>query len=109
MGQTNYKPSYQGLGEMRSQIKVPPSKLQFHWPLQSSIRSHSSVRPCQPTPDSKQVSIGKTKHVNPRLELIAVHMASNLAENIKSVLTNYNIRDIYGWTNGKVVLHWLRR
>ena len=29
-------------------------------------------------------------------------MASNLAENIKSVLTNYNIRDIYGWTNGKL-------
>ena len=38
----------------------------------------------------------------PRLELIVV--ASNLAENIKSVLTNYNIRDIHGWTDITVVL-----
>ena len=26
-------------------------------------------------------------------------MVSNLAENIKSVLTNFNIRDIHGWTD----------
>ena len=44
----------------------------------------------------------------PRFELIAVHMASNLAENIKSTLTNYNIRDIHGWTDSTVVLHWLK-
>ena len=35
-------------------------------------------------------------------------MASNLAENIKSALTNYNIRDMHGWTDSTVVLHWLK-
>ena len=35
-------------------------------------------------------------------------MASNLAENIKSALTNYKIRDIHGWTDSTVVLHWLK-
>ena len=44
----------------------------------------------------------------PTLELLAVHMASNLAENIKSALSNYNIRDIHGWTDSIVVLHWLK-
>ena len=44
----------------------------------------------------------------PRLELKAVHMASNLAENIKSALTNYNIRDIRHWTDSTVVLHWVK-
>ena len=42
----------------------------------------------------------------PRFELIAVHMASNLAENIK--LTNYNIRNIHGWNDSTVALHWLK-
>ena len=37
-----------------------------------------------------------------------MHIASNLAQNIKSVLTNYNIRDIHGWTDSTVVLHWLK-
>ena len=35
-------------------------------------------------------------------------MASNLAQNINSVLTNYNIRGIHGWTDSTVVLHWLK-
>ena len=44
----------------------------------------------------------------PRLEMIAVHMAYNLPASIKSALTNYNIRDIHGWTDSTFVLHWLK-
>ena len=44
----------------------------------------------------------------PRLDLIAIRMTSNLPENIKSVLTNYNIRDIHGWTDSTIALNWLK-
>ena len=44
----------------------------------------------------------------PRLELIALYIAYNLAENIKSPLTNYNIKDIHDWTDSTVILHWLK-
>ena len=35
---------------------------------------------------------------------IAVYMVSKLVEDIKSVLTYYNIRDIYGWTDSCTTL-----
>ena len=44
----------------------------------------------------------------PRLELIAAHMAANLATNIKAALKDLNIRSVIGWTYITVVLHWLR-
>ena len=44
----------------------------------------------------------------PRLELIALYIAYNLAENIKSPLTNYNIKDIHDWTDSTVILHLLK-
>ena len=44
----------------------------------------------------------------PRLELIAAHMAANLATNIKAALKDLNIRSVIGWTDSTVVLHWLR-
>ena len=44
----------------------------------------------------------------PRLELIAAHMAANLATNIKAALKDLNIRSVIGWTGSTVVLHWLR-
>ena len=47
--------------------------------------------------------LAKQNMVIPRLELIAVHIASNLAENIKSALSNYKIRNIYDWTGSTVV------
>lgn len=83
-------------------------RLQYHWNLCSSIRSHSKIRPSQPTPDSKKVLTGKTKLSIPKLELPAVHIASNLAQNIRSALTDYSIRDIHGWNDCTVVLHWLK-
>ena len=44
----------------------------------------------------------------PRLELIATHMATNLATNIKVALKDLNIRSVTGWTSSTVVSHWLR-
>ena len=44
----------------------------------------------------------------PRLELIAAHMAANLATNIKAALKDSNIRSVIGSTESIVVLHWLR-
>ena len=44
----------------------------------------------------------------PRLELIAAHMAANLATNIKAALKDLNIRSVIGRTDSTVVLHWLR-
>ena len=44
----------------------------------------------------------------PRLELIATHMAANLATNIKAALKDLNIRSITEWTDSTVVLQWLR-
>ena len=36
-------------------------------------------------------------------------MAANLADNIKTALTNFNTRNVFGWTNSTVVLHWLEK
>ena len=34
-------------------------------------------------------------------------MVENLADNIKTTLTNLTIRNVFGWTDSTVVLHWL--
>ena len=51
--------------------------------------------------------LAKQNTTIPRLELIASRMASNLAQNLKEALSNYNIHEIFGWTDSTVVLHWL--
>ena len=33
-------------------------------------------------------------------------MASNLAQNLEEAFSNYNVREIFGWTDSTVVLHW---
>ena len=43
-----------------------------------------------------------------RLELIAAHVATNLAANIKEALPSQNIRSVTCWTDSTVVLHWLK-
>ena len=42
-----------------------------------------------------------------RLELIAAHMATNLAANIREALPSQNIRSVTCWTDSTVVLQWL--
>ena len=44
-----------------------------------------------------------------KLELVATHMTVNLADNIKIALTNMNVRNVFGWTDSAVVLHWLEK
>ena len=53
--------------------------------------------------------LAKQKLSIPRLELAATHMAANLADNIKSELTNLNIRNAFGWAESTVWLHWLNK
>ena len=36
-------------------------------------------------------------------------MAANLANNIKTALANLNIRNVFGWTDSTVVLHWFEK
>ena len=51
--------------------------------------------------------LSKKDQTIPRLELIATHMSSNLANNIQNALKNQNIRKVTGWTDSTVVLYWL--
>ena len=44
----------------------------------------------------------------PRLELIAAHMATNLAANIKEALPSQNIRSLTCWTDSTVALQRLK-
>ena len=44
----------------------------------------------------------------PRLELVAMHMAANLCNNIKDSLEELPIRKFHGWTDSSVALHWTR-
>ena len=44
----------------------------------------------------------------PRLKLVAMHMASNLCQILKSALEAKPIRNIYGWADSSMALHWVR-
>ena len=44
----------------------------------------------------------------PRLELVAMHMAANLCQNLKTALKGKPIQNFYGWTDSSVALHWVR-
>ncbi|KAL9957559.1 hypothetical protein ACROYT_G039201, partial [Oculina patagonica] len=44
----------------------------------------------------------------PRLELVACHMATNLATNVKEALEGYPVDQVYCWSDSTVALHWIR-
>ena len=44
----------------------------------------------------------------PPLKLDAVHMATNLMDNMHSVLQKYTVERCYTWTGNTVVLYWLK-
>ena len=44
----------------------------------------------------------------PRLELVSVHTAANLAENVKNALQGQPVKSVYGWLDSKVALHWIK-
>ena len=43
----------------------------------------------------------------PRLELVACHMATNLANNVKEALEGYPVDQVYCWSDSTVALHWI--
>ena len=52
--------------------------------------------------------LAKTSLTKPRLELVAGHMAVNLAVNVRSALQGLNItKYIHCWLDSTVALHWL--
>ena len=44
----------------------------------------------------------------PRLELVAGHMAANLATNVREALEGYPVDQVYCWSDSTVALHWIR-
>ena len=48
---------------------------------------------------SSKSRLSKKQSTIPRLELVAVQMAENLAINIRSSLQNFNIREVYEWSD----------
>ena len=44
----------------------------------------------------------------PRLELVAGHMAANLATNVRETLEGYPVEEVYCWSDSTVALHWIR-
>jgi hypothetical protein len=52
--------------------------------------------------------LAKTNLTIPRLELIAGHMAVNLAVNVRKALPGFKVADkLYCWLDSTVTLHWL--
>ena len=44
----------------------------------------------------------------PCLELVSAHMASNLADNVRQALEGFPIKQVFGWLDSTVALHWIR-
>lgn len=44
----------------------------------------------------------------PRQELVACHMATNLATNVKEALEGYPVDHAYCWSDSAIALHWIR-
>ena len=44
----------------------------------------------------------------PRLELVSGHMSTNLLYNVKEGLEGFPVREVYGWLDSTVALHWIR-
>ena len=45
----------------------------------------------------------------PRLELVACHMATNMAANAREALEGYPVDQVYCWSDSTPALHWIRR
>ena len=69
------------------------------------MQQPSSIREGLITSKSR---LSKKQKTIPRLELVAAQMAANLAEKIRTSPPNHNIRDVHGWSDNTVVLHWLQ-
>ena len=43
----------------------------------------------------------------PRLELVLIHMAANLVDNVRNALEGCAVRSVHGWTDSMVALYWM--
>ena len=44
----------------------------------------------------------------PRLELVSAHMATNLVNNVREALEGFPVKEVFGWLDSTVALHWIR-
>ena len=58
----------------------------------------------QPRSGCRKIKIGKTRTI-PRLELVAAHMAVNLAANVREALTGFQLKKVLCWSDSSVALH----
>ena len=54
---------------------------------------------------ASESTLPKKQLTTTRLELVAAQMAANLANNNRIFSPNYNIREVYEWSDSAVVLH----
>ena len=43
----------------------------------------------------------------PRLELVSIHVAANLINNVRNALEGCAVKSVYGWTDSMVALYWM--
>ena len=51
-----------------------------------------------------KIKIDKTRTI-PRLELVAAHMAVNLAANVRGALTGFQLKKVLCWSDSSIALH----
>ncbi|XP_046841821.1 uncharacterized protein LOC124435934 [Xenia sp. Carnegie-2017] len=44
----------------------------------------------------------------PRLELVSAHMACNIVDNVRKVLSEFPVEGTYAWLDSSVALHWIK-
>ena len=52
--------------------------------------------------------LAKQRLTIPRLELVAGHMAVNLADNVRCALTGFPVTSVHCWLDSTVALHWIQ-
>ena len=57
---------------------------------------------------SSKSRLSKRGLTMPRLERVASYMAATLLDNARIALNTYPVKNCYAWTDGTVVLHWIR-
>ena len=66
----------------------------------------------QPSGTTQQLVTAKSRLAKrsltvPRLELVGVHMATNLAVNVRNALPNVPVPSTHAWIDSMVALHWI--
>ena len=57
---------------------------------------------------ASKFQLAKKNLTIPCLELVSAPMASNLVDNVRQALEGFPIKQVFGWLDSTVVLHWIR-